>query len=88
MRIFFDDITLYKIHSFNFYSAYSTLISAESRKEYDEYIESYQGLSNMYGDNNKNQDDDEETQRRKKERGKTRFEEDFDHVNEEFFSNF
>jgi hypothetical protein len=42
----------------------------------------------MYGDNHKNQDDDEETQRRKKERGKRRFEEDFDHVNEEFFSNF
>ena len=35
------------------YSAYSTLISAESRKEYDEYIESYQGLSNMYGDHQK-----------------------------------
>lgn len=78
MRIFFDDITL----------AYSTLISAESRKEYDEYIESYKGLSNMYGEHHKSQDDDEETQRRKKERGKRRFEEDFDHVNEEFFSNF
>lgn len=43
----------------------------------------------MYGDHkSKDDDEDEETRRRRQERGKRRFEEDFEHVNEEFFTNF
>jgi hypothetical protein len=34
------------------------------------------------------EEEDEETRKRKQERGKRRFEEDFDHVNEEFFSSW
>ena len=40
----------------------------------------------MYG--REGQDDDEEAKRRKQERGKRRFEEGFEHVNEEFFTSW
>ena len=79
MKIYFDDLTL----------AYNTLINKASRAEYDDYISSHRKLSSMWEKKRStDQDEDEETKRRKKERGKRRFEEDFDHVNEEFFSNF
>jgi len=40
----------------------------------------------MYGD--RAEDESEEAKRRKQERGKRRFEEGFDHVNEEFFTSW
>lgn len=42
----------------------------------------------MWHKKRSNEEEDEETKRRKQERGKRRFEEGFDHVNEEFFSNW
>jgi len=79
MRIYFDDLTL----------AYNTLINKASRIEYDDYISSHRKLSSMWEKKRTTDDDeDEETRKRRQERGKRRFEEDFDHVNEEFFTNF
>ena len=79
LHIFYDDLKL----------AYKTLYNESSRAEYDEYLAEYKGLSNMYGDRHHQvEEEDEETRKRKQERGKRRFEEDFDHVNEEFFSSW
>lgn len=47
------------------YRAYKTLVNESSRKEYDEYMESYMSLSHVYH-TKKEEPDDEETERRKK----------------------
>jgi hypothetical protein len=78
MRIYFDDLNL----------AFNTLISKSSREEYDQYISSHRELSSMWNKKRSSEEEDEETRRRKQERGKRRFEEDFEHVNEEFFSSW
>jgi hypothetical protein len=79
MRIYFDDLNL----------AFTTLINKVSREEYDQYISSHKELSSMWNKKRSSEEEeDEETRRRKQERGKRRFEEDFDHVNEEFFSSW
>ena len=63
------------------------MINEDSRREYDEYIDSYSGLSNMYKTKGE-EEESEDSKRRREERGKRRFEEDFEHVNEEFFTSW
>ena len=62
--------------------AYNTLINDKTRTEYDEY------LASVGTNRGKVQEelDPEEIERRKRERGKQRFMEDYDFVNEEFFN--
>jgi chromosome segregation ATPase len=79
-------LTLYANH-IKAIRAYSTLINENSRAEYDEYMDSYQALSNMYKTRGEDEES-EEAKRRKQERGKRRFEEGFEHVNEEFFTSW
>ena len=72
-----DDITL----------AYKTLINPEAREAYDLYIS--QDQNNMHFE--EEEEDEEviaERERRKRERGKKRYEENYDYVNEEFFSSW
>eukprot|EP00347_Sterkiella_histriomuscorum_P015383 403357225 len=78
LKVYCDDLRL----------AYDTLINEDSRGEYDEYISQHIKLSRLWKEMEKEEVDDEETERRKKERGKRRFEEDFDYANEEFFASW
>lgn len=62
--------------------AYTTLINDKTREEYDEYLASV----GSYRGKVKEELDPEEVERRKRERGKQRFMEDYDFVNDEFFN--
>lgn len=42
----------------------------------------------MYSERNEEEEEDEDTKRRKAERGKRRFEEGFDHINEDFYQSW
>ena len=65
--------------------AYKTLINVDTREEYDDYLDSV-GSSR---DRQKEEKlDPEEIERRKRERGKKRYEEDYDFANEEFYNMF
>mmetsp|Transcript_17750 Transcript_17750/g.27442 ORF Transcript_17750/g.27442 Transcript_17750/m.27442 type:complete len:109 (+) Transcript_17750:210-536(+) len=62
--------------------AYETLTDEERRAEYDEYLESVaSGKNHGYKEL-----DEEEVERRRRERGKKRYMEDFDFVNEDFYN--
>ncbi|CDW71259.1 chaperone protein [Stylonychia lemnae] len=90
LKVFLDDLTL----------AYDTLIQDESRAEYDEYVSQHIMLSRLWASVDKEEGDNEEAEKRKKgkiindqlrfikERGKRRFEEDYDFANDEFFSSW
>ena len=61
------------------------MISPESRAVYDEYISQHLKLSHLWKDVGEQEEETEDTKRRKKERGKRRFEEDFEFINEDFY---
>ena len=65
--------------------AYKTLISEEQREEYDDYLDSVGSSRDRIKDEGL---DPEEIERRKRERGKKRYEEDYDFANEEFYNMF
>ena len=69
---FFEELTL----------AYRTLIDPKLREEYDQYLASV-GSSRTHDEGP--EIDPEEIERRKRERGRKRFMDDFDFVNEGFF---
>lgn len=82
MKIYYDDLTL----------AYKTLVNDKNRQEYDDFLDDYYAVSGHHR-RNKGLDFDEddpevieERERRQRERGKKRFEQDYDFVNQEFFS--
>ena len=62
------------------------MIDPQLREEYDQYLES---VSTPWGrKNDEPKIDPEEIERRKRERGKRRFMDDFDFVNEGIFNNW
>lgn len=76
-QVIYDDLTL----------AYNILINAKSRKEFDEYLDQHSTMAG-YQRRFTGKDQEEAEKTRKKERGKRRFEEDFDFANDEFFADF
>ena len=65
--------------------AYKTLINEETREEYDDYLDSVGSSRSRQKEEGL---DPEEIERRKRERGKKRYEEDYDFANEEFYNMF
>jgi curved DNA-binding protein CbpA len=65
--------------------AYNTLINPEAREEYDDYLASVGSNREKVKDEEM---DPEEIERRRRERGKQRFMDDFDFLNDEFFESF
>jgi len=65
------------------------LINAESRKEYDDYLEQHSTMAGYQRKfTGKDAEEDKTEKQRKKERGKKRFEEDYDFANDEFYADF
>ena len=65
--------------------AYNTLINPEAREEYDDYLASVGSNREKVKED---EIDPEEIERRRRERGKQRFMDDFDFLNDEFYQNF
>eukprot|EP00347_Sterkiella_histriomuscorum_P012009 403370241 len=78
LRSIVDDVNL----------AYETLRNKDTRKDYDEYIAQLHNLQADFNDGHWNNDQANKQDPRKSERGKRRFEEDFDYANEEFFASW
>ena len=68
--------------------AYQTLKNPDSREEYDLYISQDQFIQHIDGRDEEDPEVKAERERRRKERGKKRYEENYDYVNEEFFASW
>ena len=61
-------------------TAHQTLTDPDRRKEYDDFLLTTEARNRDY-----QEIDPEEVERRKRERGKKRFMDDFDFINEDFY---